>query len=181
MQKKITLLLFLILLGIGTTYSLHTQGQNPKLPATIEVATLVQDGVMTPRQRAHSKLYDSYKRRGRLKDLPSTAGASSKGFIILRGTPELNVEPSASRARDMIADLALRADAIMVGLVTDKTSQLTEGGDFIFTDYNSTLRKSLRAKLRSRQTVKSWSRVRVEKCCLMDRYLKLAIEISNAF
>jgi osmotically-inducible protein OsmY len=143
-KKKFGLLLsFLVVVAISTAYTFRSQGQKGS-DSKSEVATPVQEGVMTDRQKEHSKLYGSYKGRGRLRDLVQSSGSASKGFTILSGTPELSVRPPDSTSGEMVRDLAARADAVVLGLVTDKASQLTEGGDFIFTDYHLTVEQVLK-------------------------------------
>ena len=143
-KKKLGLLLsFLVLVAISTAYTLRSQGQKGA-DSKSEVATPVQEGVMTDRQKEHSKLYGNYKGRGKLRDLDQSSGSASKGFTILPGTPELSVRPSDSASGEMVRDLAARADAVVLGLVTDKVSQLTEDGDFIFTDYQLTVEQVLK-------------------------------------
>lgn len=98
-------------------------------------ATPTQLGVMTERQRAHSKLYTRYQQDpsknisqliahpiGRVIGLEYGVGLGPK---LLPDTPENYFEK-----------LAKTSDAIIRGKAKSKVSQITEDDTFIFTDYD---------------------------------------------
>jgi hypothetical protein len=112
------------------------QGQNVLTPKH-ETATRVQEGVMTDQQKKHSKLYKRYKGIAKVRDL-IRQDANSSGELtvtVLPGSPELSPEGQSKNAFSLLDNLAAKADAVIIGNVTDKESQLTEDGTFVFTDY----------------------------------------------
>jgi len=104
-----------------------------------DVPTPVQEGVMTERQREHSKLYPPSPRGKKLSDYP-------KGMEILIGLP-MPEQPTSNRTPssfEFLTKLACDAEAVVLGVVESKTSQLTEKGDFIFTDYDFRVQEILK-------------------------------------
>lgn len=92
-------------------------------------ATLVDEGVMTPKQRKHSKLFETPGAR-RLEDLSADGGdVDSSQEVPLRMTPHY------AGLGAYLQGLACKTDVVVVGTVKDKSSQLTEQGTAIFTDY----------------------------------------------
>ena len=105
--------------------------QSAQKHETTEDATVVQKGVFTAKQREHSKLFEGYS----LDSIP-LVDKSKDDFTLTLGS-EAQPHPA-----DMQPDLTAfvkgkvcESDAIIMGRVTKKESQLTVRGDFIFTDY----------------------------------------------
>src|SRR5215475_6770165 len=99
-----------------------------------EEAPTLQTGVLTKKQKHHSKLYKEYRRD---KKIPEQAAETNFDFGMTWG-PGLpggvpGVTPPTFSER--ITKLSCDSDAIVMGEVTSKSSQLTEDQDFIFTDY----------------------------------------------
>ena len=137
-------------LGIGLVVGLASLGliggasqQNSKdlqrFQAEIGDATPIKIGVLTRKQRSHSKLYNGYG-----KHLP---GESISDLIVAyRGKKivlETNVYgrmfwPSEQPdiPEDYFAQLAQESDAVVRGRAVRKTSQITEDDSFLFTDYD---------------------------------------------
>ena len=102
-----------------------------------EEATVVQDGVMTERQREHSKLYKGYGTGQKIIDLLKTHDEIG----VFRALPNQGSSPSAIRLTldDVVQKATCNADAIVVGTLVSKLSQLAADGEFIFTDYTVTV------------------------------------------
>lgn len=116
-----------LLTGIGSQY------QGTSAGAKRDDATLIQEGRMTDKQREHSKLYKGFGTGKKLKELSEEIPG---GVKVKRNTPLPVGEPGPSPTlSEFLQGLACKADAIVIGVVTDKSSQLTEEGDFVFTDY----------------------------------------------
>jgi hypothetical protein len=106
-------------------------------------ATPIQVGVMTEKQKQHSKLYNSYKGNGDLQELARNTPGDELTITSLPGLPELSpAGEHLTSALDFIVD---NADAIVIGVVSDKHSQLNEGRTFIFTDYELTVEDVLKS------------------------------------
>lgn len=118
-------------------------------------ATPVQEGVISDQQKQHSKLYSNYKGNGKLRDLIKK-NPDGVDIEVLPGTPELSVGGRAV-ADDSVQELTSNADTIVVGRVTNKSSQITENGSFLFTDYEFSVDESLKnttaAKIDSQKTI----------------------------
>jgi hypothetical protein len=139
MLNKILVLLFAVFLIVGATTlnGLHSHGQNP-MATKQDAPTPVQEGVMTEKQREHSKLYKDYKGVGKLRDIveqEANKGTDEVSVTVLPRLPELAPASGGASTVRTLEDLASNSDAIVVGTVTSKTSQLTEDGTFVFTDY----------------------------------------------
>lgn len=138
----ITSLTVLTLVSLGTTQVTnklrerrlvpHAERQQPEK----EDATPVQEGVMTAKQRAHSKLFKGYG--------AATGGKKIRDLVAERGDVDLRNEvgdvilPRSFSLHSYLQNLTCQADAVVVGTVTAKSSQVTADESFIFTDYELT-------------------------------------------
>jgi hypothetical protein len=93
-----------------------------------EVPTPVQEGVLTPQQKEHSKLYDAEPGNGKISDLLQKQPELT---VAIHSCPALSPEGQPP----MISELAEKADAIVIGSISSKSSQITSTGIFVFTDY----------------------------------------------
>jgi len=104
--------------------------------------TSVQEGRMTDKQREHSKLYKGFGDGKKLKDI---AVQISGGVKVKRNTPLPRGETVPSpNFSEFLKGLACSADAVVIAVLKDKSSQLTEDGDFVFTDYELTIEDVLK-------------------------------------
>jgi hypothetical protein len=117
----------LILISFSGFASFHSQ--QPNNSWNNEVATPVEEGVLTDKQKAHSKLYEAYERRIKIRD----ELIKRQGELVLNriSCPFLSMEPQP----DLITELAQSSDAVLTGTVVSKSSQITTGGTYVFTDY----------------------------------------------
>jgi hypothetical protein len=111
----------------------QNQQQQPEDP------TPVQEGVMTKRQREHSKLYRQEKRDTKLRDEVAATGDVK---VIVTSASQLTKDDQT--LQQVLRNYACASDAVVVGTVKDKTSQLTEDGTFVFTDYDFTVEDVLK-------------------------------------
>ena len=94
-----------------------------------EEATPIQVGIMSEKQRAHSKLFDGYKTNRKLNafPLPSENDKDLEQDVhIESGTPVISPDAPALRFEDFLKDKACVSEAIAIVDVKDKSSQLTE-------------------------------------------------------
>ncbi len=100
-------------------------------------ATLIQDGVTDPRQKEHAKRYKGYKSGKKLRDLTTTVGD-----VMLRrevGTQGGDPNETPFNFQTFLQEMAGDADAVVLCTVKNKSSQLTEDEDYVFTDYDATV------------------------------------------
>jgi hypothetical protein len=122
-------------LGFGTSRLLTASHQEGSHRPSASEATTIQLGVMTEKQREHSKLYKSYARmhKGR-KLLDRRGGAGDLKIAIESPMPKPGFD--SLTPQEFLQQLSCRSDAVAIVKVVDKQSQLTEDEDFIFTDYS---------------------------------------------
>ena len=94
----------------------------------------LQTGVLTEKQKHHSKLYKEYRRDNKI---PEQAAKYDFDFGMTVGTGLPGGMPGVPppTLSERITKLTCDSDAVVVGEVKSKSSQLTEDQDFIFTDY----------------------------------------------
>lgn len=132
----VAILSLMLLSGIGNSY------QGTAASTKRDDPTVIQDGRMTDRQREHSKLYKGFGSGRKLKDVAVEIRA---GVKIKRNTPIQGGETVPSPTfSEFLRGLACNADAVVIGVVKEKASQLTEDGDFVFTDYELTIEDILK-------------------------------------
>lgn len=131
-------LALLIVVGVGASRLHHQSAEEAAFQGELPDATPVQIGFLTEQQRIHSKLYAHYlserKGQGTIRDL---ASKQSKGQIVFTTTlPAFGPLLKPETPEKYFGDLAHSSDAIIRGRVIKKTSQITEDGGFVFTDYD---------------------------------------------
>lgn len=140
-MKSTPLLLSILLLGAGLT-QIITNGSADW--SQEEQATVIQQGVITQKQKEHSKLYREYS-RGQ-KNIPEQLASGMPGVLIKVGPPLEGVtrNPTSLSLQDFLIKLACDSDAVVIGRVKNKSSQMTENEDFVFTDYQFTVDEVLK-------------------------------------
>lgn len=96
-------------------------------------ATPIREGVMTGKQKKHSKIFgrfEAYTRGKKLRELVAERG--DVYVIVPNGDVQL---PASFNLHDFFLNLTCQADAVIIGTVKSKTSQIIEEGTFVFTDY----------------------------------------------
>lgn len=143
----------LIVAVVSAMAVLRNGNQINAAQATQEKATPVKEGVVTEKQKQHGRLYKDYTGVGKkLRELVQEEiqkGSNNEvGIAMLPGTPELSSDSysSAGIPKEIVAS----ADAIVVGVVKNKASQLTENGTFIFTDYGVSVEEVLKDNVSAR-------------------------------
>jgi hypothetical protein len=142
-KKVVSILLAVFVVAVATTLAeLRPQDPNGSSSITKKGATPVQEGGMTTKQRAHSKLYKEYKTGKKLRDL-----AAEIGDVKLRrhaGPQGGDLNEQSLSLDKFLQSEACGADAVVVVVVKSKSSQLTEDEDYIFTDYETTIEEVLK-------------------------------------
>lgn len=109
-------------------------GSQAQTVAKEEQPTFIREGQMTEKQKQHSKLFKNYGDVTRGKKLRELSLAGEVNLLREKGA-EILTPSSYLSPRDYMGLLACHADAVVLGVVEDKSSQLTEDGSFLFTDY----------------------------------------------
>jgi hypothetical protein len=127
------------MIALGTLIIItRGQDQTDRPPSKAADVTPIKGGVMTETQRRHSMLYENRRNR-KLRDLPSP-------LDLVVSTPwGSSPEENIRRTLDEFLRVSVcSADAVVVGIVKNKSSQLTDDGTFIFTDYEMTVEEILK-------------------------------------
>jgi len=121
-----------------------------------EDATPIQIGVMTERQREHSRLYDGFGMRKSIIDLLKTSNPETP-LIIVRGPEESGgsglTQPLA--LSEFIEKITCSADMVATGQIVDKESQITSGRNFLFSDYTVLIESVLKSRLTAESIIGS--------------------------
>ncbi len=101
-----------------------------------EPATKIEPGVMSEKQREHSKLYDEFytKGQGRLDEDPQSQRVRDFQADMYK-PPGLEPVPDPISIEQFMQRQSCAADAVVAGVVIDKVSQLVASAQFLFTDY----------------------------------------------
>lgn len=104
-----------------------------------ERADRVQEGQMTEKQRQHSKLF---KHSGpKLRDI---AARHSGDVEVEEGLGLMMRLPASDSQRAVFHSAVCNADAVVIGNLNNKSSQLTDEGNFVFTDYQITVEEVIK-------------------------------------
>jgi len=129
-----------------THVALRSQGQNNQLASEKETPSPVQEGVMTQKQREHSKRFSqryAYRKDQKLRNL---SGRGDIQVTIGIGDKPRSTSAPPFNLYEFLKNMTCDADAVLIGQVKDKVSQLTENGEFTFTDYEVTVEEILKNK-----------------------------------
>ena len=134
----------LTLLGIavgGNTNTKQKKVEEQKYQAEIADATPVQIGVLTEKQRLHSKLHNGAGMKVGGKTISEWMASYRGEKIVLvtdimgrRFIPLNHSEPEIPE--DYFGRFAQESDAVIRGRAINRISQITEDGTFLFTDYD---------------------------------------------
>jgi hypothetical protein len=120
---------------IVTAAAFRSQGQNSQVATRNENPSPVQEGVMTRKQREHSRLFSpkyAYRKDQKLRDL---RGHGDIEVTISSGDKPRSTSAPPFNLNQFLRGMTCDSDTILIGQVKDKVSQLTENGEFTFTDY----------------------------------------------
>jgi hypothetical protein len=106
-----------------------------------EEPTPIQAVTLTDKQKKHSKLYSGRYKSGAEGTLRERiiAGSQNLEIEITGDSPD-----TSNNSYQLLKDLARNSDAVVIGKVKNKSSQFTEDGEFIFTDYEITVEEVLK-------------------------------------
>jgi hypothetical protein len=140
MKSKIAFSFFLVLICLSLSSLLSTgSAESPQQ----DIATPIQRGIMSEKQREHSRLYKQYDTTQKIPDLVRKEKDDVEVYRLLPLGADLS-GGAATAASETVKRITCNADAVVIGTVRDKASQLTEGESFVFTDYEFTVREVLK-------------------------------------
>ena len=129
--------------AITLTGAQNDRAPNAQSSKKVDDATPIQEGVLTEKQKAHSKLFKRYEgvTRGRkLRDLVAESGdvevVKELGTVLV---------PDSVNLQEYLKNLTCKADAVVIGKVQAKSSQIIDEGTFVFTDYQLTVDEVLKS------------------------------------
>jgi hypothetical protein len=135
-QRKRMFLILTTLLIAANVANITLRGQNQKTQAS--------EGKLTEKQKEHRKLYKDYRLGKKLPEL--AAETSEPDVAVIRGVPGKMFNPDSPRLDflSFLKNLTCDADAIVIGVINNQSSQLTEDEDFVFTDYDMAVEQILK-------------------------------------
>jgi len=139
-------LALMVVVGVGASQQKQKSVEEAEFQAELEGATPVQVGVLTERQRMHSKLFTDFRQGENISDLVARYGGQRIVFRISIDVNTPRLSPESEPLENFLRKLEQQSDAVIVGSVTDKVSQITEDGRFIFTDYDVTVKEVLKGE-----------------------------------
>lgn len=144
--KKNTIVLcafMAVILGVSVT-ALHSQGQNNLAAPQRENPSLVQEGVKTEKQREHGKIFSQKYEYRKNEKLHSLRGTGDLQVLIGIPTRNLPLNAPSFNSGEFLKEMTCNSDAVIIGEVKDKASQLTEYDEFAFTDYEITVEEIIK-------------------------------------
>ncbi len=131
-KRKVHFLLSLIVVAIFLAISSRQEAQN-RSGLSQDDATPVQAGVMTDRERQHAKLYVGYGMRTKIIEMLGSQDEVS--LVRNKGLIGSESDTPVPTLQSFVQGMACRSDAVVTGRITKRSSQLTDDGTFVFTDY----------------------------------------------
>lgn len=141
-KTLVIILLFVVTIGAVTGLgALDSRDSNRQINTKKEEPTVLGDEEPSARQKEHGKLFKHAGRK--LRDIAASQPGDvevveEEGYVIHM--------PKTSRVPTFISALC-KADAVIIGTLKSKSSQLTEQGNFIFTDYEVTINEVIKNDL----------------------------------
>lgn len=126
----VIMVMAVVLIAAMTALRGQSQRQSQEDLKKKDDATPIKEGVLTERQKQHGKLFE---RPG-----GTNLRKTGKSLNIIATVPfmEPDSEKTPASTEELLLHLTCNADAIVIGTATGKSSQLTEDGSFVFTDYD---------------------------------------------
>jgi len=137
-QRRRVFLLFIAATLVATAAALRAQVRQ-ETPGGANAPTPIEEGRKSERQKKHGRLFGYSGEKLSDKAKKQTGDVE----VIMHADTMRTVDPDAPKP-DPTQFATCNADAIVVGTLTSKASQLTEDGSFIFTDYEMAVEEVLK-------------------------------------
>ncbi len=137
-KRFIGIVLLLILMGLGVAQMVFSSRPPQSdfarsISQKTGTATPIQKGVMTEKQKQHSRLFKGFDYVTWGKKLGDLA--AEQGDVSIKKSVGNVRRPVSFSLGDYLRTLTCKSDAIVIGTVKSKSSQLTDDETFVFTDY----------------------------------------------
>lgn len=170
MKKYLGGLSLLLLLALALAFGVTSRGSRQlanvsrrpqrsnleeKIKEEVGKPTPIQEGVMTEKQRKHSKIFKRFEGSTGGRKLRDLAAERRDVYVV-------NMVADGKVIKDFdlntyLKRLTCRSNAVVIGTVTSKSSQLIDEGTFTFTDYeivvNDILKNNAGAPFEVNQTL----------------------------
>lgn len=141
-NKKLTIITVSLLSFIlVATFAVIRQHAQETSQSQQDRATVIEEGRISEKQKIHSKFYKQPD-KGR-----SLIGKTNKDLTIIIGEPFVSRESEEDElltTEGYFQRLTCNSDAVVVGKVTNKNSQLSEDKKSVFTDYEFVIEKVIK-------------------------------------
>lgn len=135
-NKKLTIIsVSLLSLFLVDTFATFRQQAQDKSSVQKDEPTLVKKGQVTEKEKAYSREFEKEYDRSDEPKLTEIDEPGGLGIVIGEPTYPSSPYDVPITSKRFLGKLACQADAVVVGVVKDKTSHLTENEKFIFTSY----------------------------------------------
>lgn len=129
----LTLFLFTVAGTVGSAVAqVGSTGGSSLGPQTRTAPTAVVAGQMSDRERAHSKLFSEAHNNG--EDLDEKTRRGQDVLLVMTGSGQGIANPYPTPINGIVSRTTCDADAIVIGRVSKRTSQLTENKKWVFSD-----------------------------------------------
>jgi hypothetical protein len=142
-MKKSLALLFLLFYLAGFILS-HAALSGSIQSNQKEEVIPIREGPMSEKQKEHSKLYKNYSILLGHRKLRDRLASTADDIVTTIGPHEQAGSTNQSIPDNLLQDLTCHADAIVIATPSSMSSHLTENEDFVFTDYEMTVREILK-------------------------------------
>jgi len=149
-MRKLAFLLFAASIGISgfLLTNSSTQGQQNSQQDPDDVPTIVKIGNRTEKEKKYSKEYKKLYPNQNQKLTDGITLAKSRGYsgVITKslGIPMIPTIGTSPTAKEFLANLACKSDAIVFGAAKSKTSHLTDNESWVYTEYEFAVKDVLK-------------------------------------
>ncbi len=117
--------------------------KSPQFEAELADATEVQPGVLTERQRIHSRLY-SYRAFTNNKTISELSKEAPSRILEIHISGQSQALTESQAPENYFGELVSASDAVILGTATKRVSAVTEDEAFLFSDYEVVLTEVLK-------------------------------------
>ncbi len=124
--------------------SFRQEAQSSKPQQQHEEATIVQKGKVTNEEREYSKEYKKIYGNGDGKKLTEIREPGGIGIFIGPGSAPRSKSETVITANQFLERLSCQSDAVVVGMVKNKMSHLSDDETFVYTRYDFAVKRIIK-------------------------------------
>lgn len=130
--------------GVAASRKQESKGQT-EFQAELEGATAVKGTVLSEKQRIHSKLFNGFRQNEeRISDLIAPYKGTKIVYGISVSYRMAQASANTESSESYFERLTQESDAVVLGKATERISQITDDGNFVFTDYAVAIKEILK-------------------------------------